>query len=148
MTCSTTRARACARREPLSQEWVDRLRTRFSPRRVAYIAHTLTAAELAVVADLADALILARLKQMDGVQLRRFERLGPATPEDRRLYSQMQLRWLRDEEYLLGCRLGRKPEHRDLFVDFMTNHNGLRFRAYFAMKFPKRVVPTPSKKAK
>jgi hypothetical protein len=127
---------------------VERLRERFSPRRVAYIARSLTAGELAVIADLADALIIARLKQMSDDELRRYERIGPASPEDRRLYSQLQVHWLRDEEYLLGIRLGRKPEHRDLFVDFMTNHNGLRFRTYFALKYPKRVAPMPSKKAK
>lgn len=147
MGCTTVE-QATVRREPLPQAWVDRLRERFTPRRVAYIAQALTPAELAVVADLADALIIARIARKTDAQLRRFERLGPSTAEDRRMYSAMQLRWLRDEEYLLGCRLGRKPEHRDLFVDFMTNHNGLRFRAYFAMKFPKRVVEMPRRKSK
>jgi hypothetical protein len=40
-------------------------------------------------------------------------------------------RWS-DETYLLG----RPPTHRELFDDFMNNHNGLRFRAYFALKRP------------
>jgi hypothetical protein len=133
--------------DPLPQAWVDRLRERFTPRRVAYIARSLTAAELAVVADLADALIIARIKRMDDARLHRFERLRPAGHEDQRMFSTMQVRWLRDEEYLIGTRLGRKPEHRELFSDFMRNHNGLRFRAYFALKYPKRVVPTKPRKS-
>ena len=52
-----------------------------------------------------------------------------------------QLRWLRDEEYLLGTRLGRRPTQRELFVDFMNHRNGRRFRAYFALKYPDRMKP-------
>jgi hypothetical protein len=132
----------------LPQAWIDRLRQRFGSWRAAYIAAVLTPGELAVVSDVEDALIIARIKRMTDPQLRHYERLGPITADDRRLYSALQVRWLRDEEYLLGCRLGRKPEHHDLFVDFMNNHNGLRFRAYFALKFPKRVAPMPRRKSK
>jgi hypothetical protein len=135
-----------ARPEPaqrMPQGLRERLRQRFSAKRVGYIAQVLTEGELAVVSDLGDALIIARIKRMSDKQLHHYERLGPISADDRRLYSALQVRWLRDEEYLLGCKLGRKPEHRDLFVDFMSNHNGLRFRAYFAMKFPRRVAPMP-----
>ena len=113
----------------------------FSPRRAAYIARVLTAGELAVVADPADALIIARIKRMPGRRLARFERLEPATPADRRLCATLQQSWLRDEQYLLATRLGRPPTHREFFADFMRNHNGLRFRAYFALKYPRRVRP-------
>jgi len=120
---------------------VERLWPLFSPRRLAYILKTLTADELAVVADPADALIIARIKRMPNSRLQRFDDLVPATEQDHRLYRSLQIRWLRDGAYLLGTRLGRSPTPRELFIDFMTNHNGLRFRAYFAMKFPKRMRP-------
>ena len=71
--------------------------------------------------------------------LEQFNRVLPLACE-RQLYHDLQLHWLRTEEYLLGTRLGRKPTPREFFIDFMQNHNGLRFRAYFAMKFPEKVV--------
>ena len=118
------------------------LSARFRPRRAAYVLRTLTPGELAVIADpAADALIIARIKRMPGHRLARFERLEPATPADRRLCAALQHSWLRDEQYLLATRLGRPPTHREFFADFMRNHNGLRFRAYFALKYPQRVRP-------
>lgn len=117
------------------------LRRSFPPLRLAYILRTLTADELALVADPADALIIARIKRMSNERLQRFDDLVPAAEADQRLYRSLQIRWLRDGEYLLGTRLGRSPTPRELFSDFMNNHNGLRFRAYFAMKFPQRMLP-------
>ena len=120
------------------------LSARFSPRRAAYVLRTLTPSELAVITDLADALVIARIKRMPERRLRRFDRLVPADPQHHRDYHLLQLQWLRDEEYLLGTRLGRRPTHAELFADFMRNHNGLRFRAYFALKYPNRVRPCRS----
>lgn len=134
-------------RQPIPQEAWRTLCRHFTTRRATYIANVLTPGELAVITDAADALIIARIKRMDDVQLAHFERLEPATPDDRRLYAEMQCRWLRDEEYLLSTRLGRTPTHGELFADFMRNHNGLRFRAYFALKFPGRVKRTRCKQA-
>ena len=133
--------------EPPPPGMIARLREHFSPRRVTYIADALTAGELAVVSDLGDALIIARIKRMPDRRLRRYERLEPAAAEDRKLYNNLQCRWLAEETYLLSTRLGRQPTHGELFADFMRNHNGLRVRAYFAMKFPRRVRPTRGKAA-
>lgn len=135
----------CAARDPLPQAMLLCLRERFTPRRATYIAKVLTSGELAVITDPADALIIARIKRMSDGQLDHYERLEPVTPEDRRLYASLQLRWLRDEEYLLSTRLGRTPTHGELFADFMRNHNGLRFRAYFSMKYPGRMKRTRAK---
>ncbi len=126
---------------PLDKAIRDRLCERLSPRRVAYIRRVLTAGELSVVADPADALVIARIKRMSARRLSRFERLEPVDSEDRRLFGWLQLRWIRDEEYLLGTRLGRAPTHRELFADFTRHRNGPRFRAYFALKCPHRVRP-------
>lgn len=136
---------AAAARDALPPAMLSRLRERFSQRRTAYITSVLTVGELSVIAEPADALIIARIKRMSDQQLNHFERLEPANTEDRRLYAALQCSWLRDEEYLLSTRLGRQPTHGELFADFMRNHNGLRFRAYFALKFPKRMKPTRCK---
>jgi hypothetical protein len=118
------------------------LRARFTPRQARYVAAVLTKDELAVISNLHDALIFARIKRMSDRQLRRFDRLVPADDAQVRFYQSLQLRWLRDQEYLLGTRLGRVPTAREMFVEFMTQHNGQRFRAYFALKYPDRMRPT------
>ena len=120
---------------------IGELRVRFSPRRLDYVTATLTADELAVIPDLSDAVIFARIKRMPDRRLKRFDDLVPADERQHRFYQSLQLRWLRDEEYLLGTRLGRRPTQRELFADFMNNHNGQRFRAYFALKYPDRMRP-------
>jgi hypothetical protein len=111
----------------------------FSPRAARYISHVLTADELRVIADRRDALVIARIKRMPHRRLVRYDKFMPRDAADQRFYCAIQRQWLRDEEYLLGTRLGRSPTARELFIDFMNNHNGLRFRAFFAMKFPDRV---------
>lgn len=115
------------------------LHQRFSPRRVRYITDVLSAEELRVINDLGDALIIARIKRMPAERLRRFDRYRPANQREHALYEQAQLQWLRDEQYLLGLRLGRSPEHRELLADFAKHQNGLRFRAFYALKHPKRM---------
>lgn len=109
-------------------------------REARYVAAILTAEELSVLAELKDAIIIARIKRMPHARLRRFDCFFPHSKEDQDLYRKTQLRWLRDEEYLLGTRLGRSPKAREITHDFNVLQLGLRFRAYFAMKFPDRVV--------
>lgn len=115
------------------------LRAFFSPREVEYIAHVLTPGELRVVNDVRDALYIARIKRMPLHRLRRYDRLVPIDASE---YSDIQVEWLKKEAWLLGTRLGRSPTSQELFIDFMNNHNGQRFRAYFAMKYPDRMRET------
>ena len=121
--------------EPLLRE----LRRSFSPLRLKYITQVLSGDELRVIGDLRDALIIARIKRMRAERLRRFDRYRPANRREHALYEQAQLQWLKDEQYLLGLRLGRSPSHRELLTDFAQYQNGLRFRAYYALKHPKRM---------
>lgn len=136
-------ATECSKRpaspSPLPNPLRDQLKAHFPPRRADYVARVLTAEELSVIADLADALIIARIKRMPERKLRRLDRMEPIRAEDRRLFRTLQSDWLCAEEYLLSTRLGRRPSHRELFADFNRNHNGPRFRAYFSLKFPDRV---------
>lgn len=117
------------------------LNRRFASSRVEYIAHVLSPDELCVISDLSDALIVARIKRMSNQRLERFDTLIPIDNRQQRHYQSLQLQWLRDEEYLLGTRLGRSPTQKELFIDFMNNHNGLRFRAFFTLKFPDKMKP-------
>jgi hypothetical protein len=121
---------------------------RFIPSRVDYIAHVLRPDELCVISDLSDALVVARIKRMTNQQLKRFDNLIPVDSRQQRHYQSLQLQWLRDEEYLLGTRLGRSPTQKELFIDFMNNHNGLRFRAFFTLKYRDKMklkAPAPNR---
>ena len=111
----------------------------FSRRQVEYIAHILSPDELNVIADLHDALILARIKRMPPAKLARFDQYVPVDRSQQKTYEMEQVRWIRDEEYLLGQRLGRRPSPHELCADFMRCQNGLRFRAYYTLKFPQRM---------
>ena len=136
--------RSCTRpgQTALPDGIAEKLFRRFPPRRLGYIARVLTPAELRVLGDADDALIVARIKRMPTQRLARFDRLVPAGPQEQRQFHAMQLQWLRDEEYLLGTRLGRRPTQRELISDFLSHHNGPRFRAYFALKYPRKMRPT------
>ena len=135
------RAAGSSRASSLPTCLLAELRAWFTPRQVRYVAAVLTADELAVISDLSDALLFARIKRMPDRRLKRFDELIPADETQVRFYQSLQLRWLRDEEYLLGTRLGRRPTQREIFADFLNNHNGQRFRAYFALKYPDRMKP-------
>ncbi len=136
-----------------SSDWSERgrlateLRRHFSGRDLRYITAVLTPDELGVIRDTSDALIIARIKRMPNRRLAKFDKLVPIDDAEMDDYFALQLQWLRDEEYLLGTRLGRSPTQKELFIDFMKNHNGLRFRAYFAMKFPGKMRPCAMKLA-
>lgn len=148
MVSTQPQHRSCTRPDPAAvpDELADHLRRRFPPRRLGYIARVLTPDELRVLGDPDDALIVARIKRMPPGRLARFDRLVPAGPHEQRLFRTLQLQWLRDEEYLLGTRLGRRPTQRELVSDFARHRNGQRFRAYFALKYPRKMRPTGSRK--
>lgn len=126
-------------RRPLPDALSGELRKHFSPLRVRYITAVLSADELLVIHDIRDALILARIQRMPLERLRRFDGYRPANQREHALYEHAQLQWLHDEQYLLGLRLGRSPSHHELLVDFAKHQNGLRFRAYYALKHPQRM---------
>ena len=61
---ATVQAECTSAGNPLPAHVLVELRGRFGPRRAGYVAHVLTADELAVVSDLGDALVIARIKRM------------------------------------------------------------------------------------
>ncbi len=111
----------------------------FGLRRAAYIATVLSSSELAVLSDLADALVIARIHRYPPARLAHFDQYVPINAAEQKAYELAQVRWLKDAEYLLGCRLGRSPTHKELFGDFMRNRTGQRFRAYYVLKYPQRI---------
>lgn len=127
----------------LPAQVLDELRRHFSPMRVSYIARVLSADKLRIIGDLGDALIIARIEHMEPHRLANYDRFVPVDAVNQRAYAAAQMEWLHGEHYLLGTRLGRSPTHAELQADFAANRNGQRFRAYYVMKHPGRMRPTP-----
>lgn len=143
MQSNSSAATSLQAKDLLPDDLYYRLQGYFPRSRVEYIAHVLTPGELRVLGTLSDALIIARIKRMSDAKLKRADRFMPLDEEQQRFYQAVQAEWLKGEQYLLGTRLGRSPTQRELFVDFMNNHNGQRFRAYFLMKYPDRMRRCP-----
>ncbi len=116
------------------------LKRDFSNRKLHYIASVLNDDEIKVLSDNRDALIIARIKRMSKDKLKKFDSYVPKNEEEMRLYELVQVGWLRTEEWLVGTRLRRRPTQKELFADFLNNNNGLRFRAYYTMKYPERMT--------
>jgi hypothetical protein len=54
-------------------------------------------------------------------------------------YARMQVPWLKEETRLLKAQLGRDPTPHEVIEDARQHENGLRFRAFYCMKFPDKV---------
>jgi hypothetical protein len=126
-------------KELLPSDLYQQLQRHFTSRRLEYIANVLTPGELRVLGSLYDAFIIARIKRMSDARLKKFDQLTPIDEQQQKFYVCVQAEWLKNEQYLLGTVLKRCPTQKELFLDFMNNHHGLRFRAYFAMKYPERM---------
>lgn len=112
----------------------------FTPMRLRYVASVLTDEEIDLIRDPTDALIMARIKRMTPEELRRFDRYAPKDENAQKLFNNVQVSWIKDEEWVVGSRIGHKPSQKELFADFMKYNNGVRYRAYFTMKHPELVV--------
>lgn len=107
------------------------------PKRALYILQTLTRQELDLITDLHDALILARIKRMSPQRLQRFDKFKP---KNLRSYNILQLQWVNTEKWLVGTRLGHNPTEVEVVKDFAFNKNGLRFKAFYVLKYPQDVT--------
>jgi len=67
---------------------------------------------------------------------KKFDRYIPKNP---RHYQTLQTHWLENECWLLGQRLHHKPSPHELFEDFKTNKNGLRFKIFYCLRYPDKV---------
>lgn len=118
----------------------DGLLRHFTPNRASYVARVLSTEELRVT-HFADALTIARIKRMSPQRLMRFDSFVPINGAEQRIFHTAQMEWIRGEHYLLATRLGRSPTQAELSADFNAHRNGQRFRAYYVMKYPRRMKP-------
>jgi hypothetical protein len=58
------------------------------------------------------------------------------SPEAARRYFDEEKLWIRDEFYYLGIRLGRTPTSNEKEQDFEKQRTHIRFRLFYALKWP------------
>ena len=102
----------------------------------------LTPGELALIRDESDIPILAQIKRVSSDGLNYFDRFLPK-PEFVRDYINVQIGWVRTDFWFLGIKLGRCPTEAELSGDYKAHNNSLRFRAFYALKFPDRIMEYP-----
>ncbi len=111
----------------------------FSCRELNYISKVLSVDELRVIGDLHDSLIVARIKRMLPSQIAHYDHFLPKNEEEQKRYNIEQLEGLEDEEWLLGTRCLHRPNSHEFVEDFLKCKNGIRFRAYYCLKYPERM---------
>jgi hypothetical protein len=84
----------------------------------------------------AEMAILARVISM---RLEELEEFDQAQPTDLRHYLQVEKNWINRDVRLLENRLRRKATAREIADHITRTATSLRFRAYYAMRFPERV---------
>jgi hypothetical protein len=60
-------------------------------------------------------------------------------PQDLKHYLSIQKRWIQDEIYFLGIKLGKDPTSQEIIDNKERNKNNLRFRAFYCMMYPDKV---------
>ncbi len=73
------------------------------------------------------------------IELKKFDQFVPNDDQQHKFYNTVQQEWITTGRIFLGTDLRRCPTQKELFSDFMNNHNGQRYRAYFTMKYPERM---------
>ncbi len=107
----------------------------------------LTPEELALIRDEADIPILAEIKRLSPRGLDYFEGILPK-PEFVSDYIRTEIGWVRTECWLLGIKLRRCPTESELSGDYKAHNLSLRFRAFYALKFPERVAEYPPRESR
>ena len=111
----------------------------YSKLKVNYIVRVLTYEEIKAIYDPLDILILARIKRMKTDRLKHFDHFTPINKEEFKKYIAVQVSWMEEEKWFLGNRLHRCPTQKEIAEDFVASNNGLRFRAYYCLKYPERM---------
>jgi hypothetical protein len=65
-----------------------------------------------------------------------FDRLKP---RDFSQYMRLQASWLMNDIYLLGIRLRRKPEQKEISEDLEGRKELLRYKIFYALRYPDRM---------
>jgi hypothetical protein len=61
-------------------------------------------------------------------------------PIDGRHYAKQFRPWYDDERHLLGEKLNHQPDAGEMLSDFISTHNPQRFRLWYLMNFPGKMV--------
>ena len=86
-----------------------------------------------------DIIILEWMKGMTYEEMKMFNNYFPLDEKD---YRDLQRDWINEEKHLIKNRPGHCEEvsSLELCEDIKKYNNGLRFRAFYCLKFPEKVV--------
>lgn len=57
-----------------------------------------------------------------------------------RHYNMTQIAWIRDAQYFTGVHLGHQPTELEVCEELMRNRTPQRFKAFYSLKYPDKVV--------
>lgn len=60
-------------------------------------------------------------------------------PQDLRHYIIIQKKWMQDEVYYLGIKLGHNPSSSEFEKDLQETKNAERFRAFYCLRYPEKI---------
>ncbi|MBI2451556.1 hypothetical protein HYV50_00590 [Candidatus Pacearchaeota archaeon] len=128
----------------LTQERIGKLKSHYSERKVNYISAVLTEEEVNIIEgnpnfQPEDFLIIARVNRMIRDKTSRAKSYDSYRAKDFHHYMGLEEEWLKQEEVLLGKSLHKHPTSRELFEDFSSHDNGLRFKIFYCLKFRDKV---------
>jgi hypothetical protein len=77
---------------------------------------------------------------VNAMSLQQLSHFSRCKPTDLRDYLEQQLKWIEDSAYFLGIDLGRNPSQSEIAEKILLSNQTQRFRAYYAIKNPGKVV--------
>jgi hypothetical protein len=88
------------------------------------------------------------VQQIDMTVIQRVDSLSPedllafkqVCPTDLKHYMGIQKSWIEEDIYYLGCELCHKPTRDQVAERILTGKQSRRFRAYYALRYPEKVV--------
>ena len=131
----------------LSRDLFERARQRrnrlifLTERQRRFVSDVLSKEEREIVSDPNDLIYVAAVNNLLRKNPERALRIDRSyVSSDLGHYCLIQQSWVRTEEYLIGIRVGHKPTVPELREDFAKYQNGIRFKLFYFLKWPERVV--------
>ncbi len=129
--------------EKLVEPRIEFIQKLFPGRKGEYICNVLTEDELFVIESTPslnseDILILARAKRFYEKKWLH-EEYNRLEILDRHHYNSNQIPWMKRGAELVKEKVGHEPTPHELYLDYEEHHNGIRFRYFYAKKFPDKV---------
>lgn len=90
-----------------------------------------------VLASPEDSEIITKVDSMDEPTLEYYS--NQYSVKNLKHYMALQVKWVEEERYFVGQKLGHNPTDIELLNDWVKHKNPQRFRAFYVLKYPKKV---------